>query len=176
MDSSTRLPVVVGVDGSDSSLDALRYGARLASALGAPLRTITTWDYPTLRDVCSGAEWRPSSDAESTLTSSIQMVFATVPPVDMTAVIIAGAPAAALIEESRNAEMLVLGSRGRGGFASLVLGSVSATCVAHAHCPVLVVHRRTEAETQAAARGETGAQDLGPDSHDSGASAPHRAT
>lgn len=144
MNSSTRLPVVVGVDGSDSSVEALRYGARMAAALGAPLRAIIAWDYPTLMDVYTNPEWKPGADAASTLETSIRMVFAIDPPVDMTAVIIAGPPAASLIDESRNAEMLVLGSRGRGGFASLVLGSVSSTCVVHAHCPVLVVHRRTE--------------------------------
>lgn len=144
MNSSIRLPVVVGVDGSDSSIEALRYGARMAAALGAPLRAIIAWDYPTLMDVYTNPEWRPGAGAASTLETSIRMVFAADLPVDMTAVIIAGPPAASLMDESRNAEMLVLGSRGRGGFASLVLGSVSSTCVVHAHCPVLVVHRRTE--------------------------------
>jgi len=148
MDSGTLLPVVVGVDGSDSSLDALRYAAKIASALGAPLRAITTWDYPPLVDLYTNAEWSPDENAESTLETSIKMVFATDPPVEMTAVIIAGPPAAALIEESRKAEMLVLGSRGRGGFASLVLGSVSSTCVAHAHCPVLIVRHRSGPEDE----------------------------
>lgn len=141
MNSSMRSPVVVGVDGSDSSLDALRYGARIASALGAPLRAVTAWDYPPAVDVYTNPDWKPGAEAGATLETSIKMVFAIDPPVDMTAVIIAGPPAASLIDESRNAEMLVLGSRGRGGFASLVLGSVSSTCVAHAHCPVLVVRR-----------------------------------
>ena len=54
--------------------------------------------------------------------------------------LVQGHPRSTLIEESKSADMLVLGRRGHGGFGGLLLGSVSSACVAHAHCPVLVVH------------------------------------
>jgi nucleotide-binding universal stress UspA family protein len=62
-----------------------------------------------------------------------------------------GPPARTLIEESRNAFMLVLGSRGHGGFAGLLLGSVSTACAQHAHCPVLIMHGPTPAADAPAA-------------------------
>ncbi|WP_193597928.1 universal stress protein [Microbacterium sp. YJN-G] len=141
MASSAKAPVLVGVDGSDSSLGALRYATRLATALGAPLRVVTTWEYPPLVDVMSSAEWSPEADAAMILESSLNTVFAGEPPEDMTTAVLPGPASPALIDESGGAEMLVLGNRGRGGFASLLLGSVSSACVTHAHCPVVVVHR-----------------------------------
>jgi len=63
-------------------------------------------------------------------------------PPDLTRQVIAGPPSRTLIELSADSAMLVLGSRGHGGFAGLLLGSVSAACGEHAYCPVLIVHKR----------------------------------
>ena len=145
MNTSANAPILVGVDGSDSSLDALRYAAKLSAALGIPLRAVTTWDYPALIDLYPSAGWTQDKDAAVVLDAASKDVFAGDPPADLSASVLAGPAAPVLIEQSRGAEMLVMGSRGRGGFTGLLLGSVSATCASHAHCPVLIVrHERHE--------------------------------
>lgn len=141
MNKIANAPVLVGVDGSESSRDALRYAGKIAAALGAPLRVITTWDYPALIDFYPTVGWAPDVDAATILETAVKDVFAANPPAALSTSVLAGPAAAALIRESRGAEMLVLGSRGRGGFVGLLLGSVSATCATHAHCPVLIVRR-----------------------------------
>ncbi|MFB7845194.1 universal stress protein [Microbacterium sp. NPDC056052] len=144
MNTSANAPILVGVDGSDSSLDALRYAAKLSAALDLPLRAVTTWDYPALVDLYPSIGWTPDKDAAVLLDAAIKDVFAGDPPEALTAVVLAGPAAPVLIEESHRAEMLVMGSRGRGGFAGLLLGSVSATCASHAHCPVLIVRHEKQ--------------------------------
>lgn len=133
--------VTVGVDGSASSVDALRYAARIADAFDAPLEAITTWSYPAFTSWSASAEWSPEEDAKAILTTAVEQAFGGTPP-PLRRTIIPGPPAHALIEQSKRSAMLVLGSRGRGGFAGLLLGSVSAACAQHAHCPVLIVHSR----------------------------------
>lgn len=150
MNTTANAPILVGVDGSDSSLDALRYAAKVSAALGVPLRAITTWDYPALADLYPSLGWTPDKDAAVLLDAAIKDVFAGDPPPDLTAAVLAGPAPAVLIDESRRAEMLVLGSRGRGGFAGLLLGSVSATCATHAHCPVLIVRHESGKDHDAA--------------------------
>ncbi|MBS1905845.1 MAG: universal stress protein [Actinobacteria bacterium] len=144
MNTSANAPILVGVDGSDSSLDALRYATRLSSALGVPLRAVTTWDYPALVDLYPGIGWTPDKDAAVLLDAAITDVFAGDPPANLSAAVLAGPAATVLIEESHRAQMLVVGSRGRGGFAGLLLGSVSSACAAHAHCPVLIVRHEKQ--------------------------------
>jgi nucleotide-binding universal stress UspA family protein len=132
--------IVVGVDGSASSIDALRYAATLATALTSPLQVVTTWVAPAAGSYYSRGEWPPEADAESQQKEAISAAFGESPPSDMTATVVPGPAARTLIDLSADARMLVLGSRGHGGFAGLLLGSVSATCAEHARCPVLVVH------------------------------------
>ncbi|MGB4137204.1 MAG: universal stress protein [Microbacterium sp.] len=138
MDVAEKAPIVVGVDGSESATGALRYAARLAERLGNPIRVVSTWDLPALVDYREGHGWDMESIAGEILESSLDAVFGDQRPPGLTSSVRPGPPAAALIDESRGAELLVLGSRGRGGFVGLLLGSVSATCAAHAHCPVLI--------------------------------------
>lgn len=135
-------PILVGVDGSDSSLEALRKGVELATALGAPLEALTFWN---LSPSPSGAYypiagWSPEEDAREILAAAIQSAFGDITPKWFTATTIHGSAARCLITESERAEMLILGSRGRGGFAGLLLGSVSRACAAQARCPVLIMH------------------------------------
>ncbi|GAB6856538.1 universal stress protein [Microbacterium xylanilyticum] len=136
--------IVVGVDGSPSSVAALKYAARLARALDAPLEAVTTWTYPPMTGAELVIEWQPEEDAKELLDHSIADAFGDSPPEGLTRTVLSGPPSPTLIDVSRTSGMLVLGSRGRGGFVGLLLGSVSATCAQHAHCPVLIMHRDEE--------------------------------
>ena len=131
--------VLVGVDGSPSSIGALRYAARVAEAFSAPLEVVTTWAYPPYASPYTADAWSPEEDAKTILNDSVEAAFGGTAPA-LRRTIIAGPPARMLIEESKTCGMLVLGSRGHGGFAGLLLGSVSSACAEHAHCPVLIVH------------------------------------
>lgn len=136
-------PIIVGVDGSDSSYTALREAVRLATALGAPLRAVAVWDHPmSMYDVYAPPPgWSPEDDARHVLDDAAEHVFESDVPSWFTTAVRQGGAAAALVKESRGAEMLVLGSRGHGGFVGMLLGSVSTAAVAHAPCPVLIVRR-----------------------------------
>lgn len=143
--------ILVGVDGSDASIHALRRGARIAGALKAPLEAITTWEFPIMLD---GAyypmdNWSPENDAQQILANAIDQAYGDTPPANLTRTTLQGAPARVLIDASEHASMLILGSRGHGGFAGLLLGSVSAACAEHAHCPVLIMHGPDTAKTTA---------------------------
>ena len=131
--------VIVGVDGSPASAAALREAARLASDRGADLVAITTWRIP----VGYGgypAGWYPELDAKSALDATAKAVFGESLPSNYSQIVREGIPAHVLIEESRDAELLVVGSRGHGGFGGLLLGSVSQACAEYAKCPVLILH------------------------------------
>jgi nucleotide-binding universal stress UspA family protein len=141
--------IVVGVDGSPSSISALRRGARIAAALGLPLEAVTAWYYPELfggsMGGYTGEGFIPDSadlieGAQAMLDEAVKAVFGDDRPIWFTGSVLEGRAAQTLIKESRGAEMLIVGSRGHGGFAGLLLGSVSQACVAHATCPVLVLH------------------------------------
>lgn len=141
--------IIVGVDGSDSSIEALRYAASLAPAIGRPLFALAVWDYPPFfyGGYYPVMDWAPEDDAVRVLHAVSEAVFGDEPPAWFTWGAHRGRPAKVLIDESVGAEMLVVGSRGHGGFAALLLGSVSAACAEHAHCPVLVVHPRVAAQS-----------------------------
>lgn len=136
-------PIVVGVDGSESSDAALAEAARLAPALEAELLLITTWQDPAGYGYIA-PDWSMKARAQQLLTDTIDRVFGTETPAGMRSEIVEGPPARVLINASKDARMLVVGSRGHGGFAGMLLGSVSGACAEHAHCPVLVYHQRNE--------------------------------
>jgi nucleotide-binding universal stress UspA family protein len=135
--------IVVGIDGSDGARTALRFAADEASIRRTQLRVVSAWHVPTgvympptYMDLDLDAYRQTASDvAERQVVDVLGPERATT--VDV--VIHEGGPAEVLIAESREAELLVVGSRGHGGFAGLLLGSVSQHCAAHAHCPVVVV-------------------------------------
>lgn len=143
-------PIVVGVDGSAPSIEALRRAAAISSALGVPIKAVTVWQFPATVTLYyfPATDWSPDDDARKTLRTAIDQAFAGAPPANLDTAVIEGSPARVLIRESKHANMLILGSRGHGGFTGLLLGSVSAACAEHAHCPVLIVHGPGNAERQ----------------------------
>jgi nucleotide-binding universal stress UspA family protein len=132
---------VVGIDGSESSIAALRRGVRIAKALGTSLEAVTSWRYLTSY-ASVGGEFMdsPEQDAKTIVGDASKAVFASKVPGWFTATTRQGNADQVLIEESKDAEMLIVGSRGHGGIAGVLLGSVSARCAERASCPVLVVH------------------------------------
>ena len=143
MDNASTLPIVVGIDGSESSLTALHQAKTIAEALNAPLRVVTTWYFPAMFESGYAMDgWSPENDAREILSEALEKVFHGNLPQHLTSVAVEGQPAPVLIDESARARMLVVGSRGHGGFVGLLLGSVSSACAHHAHCPVLIVQGR----------------------------------
>jgi nucleotide-binding universal stress UspA family protein len=129
--------IVVGVDGSAPSADAFRWAVRQAQLTGAAVEAVMAWQYPGAL-IPGGAE---DFEAESrqALDGAIQGAFSDTPSVQVTRVVEEGEPALTLVERSRDAALLVLGSRGHGAFVGMLIGSVSQYCVTHAHCPVVVL-------------------------------------
>jgi nucleotide-binding universal stress UspA family protein len=133
--------IVVGVDGSRHSVEALRWGAHQAATLGAGLVAVTAWEYPTSFGWASvPSDWDPVKDMEKVLQDAVREAFGDRPPAGLELSVREGGAARVLLEASRGATMLVVGSRGHGGFAGLLLGSVSANVAEHAPCPVLIIH------------------------------------
>jgi nucleotide-binding universal stress UspA family protein len=135
--------IVVGVDGSEPSKTALRWAQRMAAMTGATIDAVAAWHQPPnygWGHACSDATWSPDQDCEKVLTHAVDDAFGPDRPVGLRLIIQQGTPAKVLLDHCANAQMLVVGSRGHGGFVGLLLGSVSAHCAEHAHCPVLVVH------------------------------------
>lgn len=133
--------IVVGLDGSDASVAALEHGLDLAKALGTSVEGVVAWFHPLVLGLYAVMEQADvEKEAREAATNAANRVFGTDWPEQFALVVREGHPAHVLVEESVNATMLVVGSRGHGGFAGLLLGSVSSACAAHAKCPVLVVH------------------------------------
>ena len=141
MAGAAREKIIVGVDGSDASIEALRQGSRLAQALGSSLEAWACWEYPAGYEgfLAMGVEGF-AREAEENLEHALGKAFGPERPRHVSARLVHGSARTSLVDGSRRASLLVVGRRGHGGFAGLLLGSVSAACVAHAHCPVLVVH------------------------------------
>lgn len=134
--------IVVGVDGSEASQAALRWAARQAQLTGERLVVVAAWEYPTSFGWAPAypSDWDPEGDARKALAEVVDQVLgAERPEVDLE--VAEGHPAPILVEASQDADLLVVGSRGHGAFAGMLLGSVSEHCVSHAHCPVVVVRQ-----------------------------------
>jgi nucleotide-binding universal stress UspA family protein len=136
--------VVVGVDGSENSKEALREAARFSQALGAPLEVLMCWQEPAAYAGAYGYLPEVETDTirsehQQRLDAVLEEVFGEHLPGHVSPRLVQGRAAEALIEESRSAQLLVVGRRGLGGVLGMVLGSVSNGLVSHAHCSVLVV-------------------------------------
>ena len=137
-----RARIVVGVDGSAPSRLALRWARFLAEASNAGIEAIQAWDYPTSAFGWAAfpPEWDPATEAEKVLAETVDAVFTEGRPADLQLAVRQGHAAKVLLDAAAGAELLVLGSRGHGGFMGMLLGSVSAGCAELSPCPVLVVH------------------------------------
>ena len=136
--------IVVGVDGSDSSRSALAWAYDEAGHHGASLVVVTTWQPPSLPLYGSVPPEdygdQPRREALELLDRFTSALVPKDPAVDIRTSVEEGKnPAKALIERSKEADLVVVGSRGHGGFVGMLLGSVSQHVVAHAECPVVVV-------------------------------------
>src|SRR5579875_1740459 len=136
--------ILVGIDGSEVAQRALVAAAREAELRGEQLRIVCAWQAPA--PIYAGG-YVPNLDgpreemrrsAEKLAEDAVAAVEAIAPGISCTGEAVEGVAAQTLIERSRYASLLVVGHRGRGGFKSLMLGSVSQQVVHHAHCPVLV--------------------------------------
>lgn len=137
--------IIVGVDGSEASLEALRRAKDLARTLNAQVEVIGCWDYPRMYDgyMISGIEGFKES-ADKVLNDAVKRVFGSDAPSNLKVSLLRGDPRALLTKASENADLLVVGRRGHGSFTGMLIGSVSSSCIAHAKCPVLVAHAPEE--------------------------------
>jgi nucleotide-binding universal stress UspA family protein len=144
VEDTSRHRIVVGVDGSDSSIDALRWAGRIAAAMGVEIDAVICWKIPMSFGYAQVPfDYQPDKVAEQVLIATLTAAFGETRPGGLRALVRDGHPATVLVDAGKDAEMLVLGSRGHGGFVGLLLGSVSAYCAEHALCPVVVVRQPT---------------------------------
>ncbi len=142
--------IVVGVDGSDGAVEALRFALEEARLHGTAVKAVNAWHIPP---AAYGAGWAPAvmdfegyqKLAKSGLDKSLEEAGAAESGIEVSTVVEEGSPAHVLCREAQGAELLVVGSRGLGGFRGLMLGSVSQQCAHHAPCPVVIVPTRHDA-------------------------------
>ena len=141
--------IVVGVDGSEESKDALRWAIDEAHLRKATLRAIHVWTYPVIfagefvpPDLVDANALRVA--AQKALDETVAEVTGDNPDAYIERVVGHGAVAHALVEAAQDADLLVVGSRGHGGFAGSLLGSVSQQCAQHAPCAVVIIRKRRD--------------------------------
>jgi nucleotide-binding universal stress UspA family protein len=139
--------IVVGVDHSPGAKAALVFAEEEARLRGASLRAVHAWQYGYIGYTgFEGGAPLLGADIDDLRTAAEAALEASVrealpdSDVEIERRAIQGAPARVLVDESRDADLLVVGSRGHGGFAQLLLGSVSQQCAHHSECPVVIVH------------------------------------
>jgi nucleotide-binding universal stress UspA family protein len=137
--------IVVGVDGSPSSKQALIWALRQAELTGASVEAVIAWHYPIAG---AGIPFEPAGTmvdadfeeiARMVLTNAITEVVDPASPVKISSTAIEGNAAQVLLDAAVGAELLVVGSRGHGGFVGALLGSVSQHCAHHAPCPLVII-------------------------------------
>jgi len=135
--------IVVGIDGSEPSQAALRWAAAETHRRGVGLQVVICWSYPTL----SWGQYQPpllgvdfEASAREVAETEVEKVLGRGrETLDIQIAVVEGAPSLRLLDYDQAADMIVVGSRGRGGFAGLLLGSVSQHLAEHARCPVVII-------------------------------------
>jgi len=144
--------IVVGIDHSEGAKAALRFALEEAKLRRARLRVVHAWQYGYIGATglegaypALGGDIKELRDgAETALEEMLRESIAETDAVEVERRVVEGRPAAVLVDESRGADLLVVGSRGHGGFTGLLLGSVGQQCAHHAACPVVIVHGKPE--------------------------------
>lgn len=144
--------VVVGVDHSERAKAALAFAYEEARLREATLRAVHAWrvgyigysGFEGAVPPVGGDIHELHTSAETALDATLRQTLGDTDGVTIERHAVEGTPAAVLIEESRGADLLVVGSRGHGGFAQLLLGSVSQQCAHHAECPVVIVRAHVD--------------------------------
>ncbi len=130
--------VVVGVDGSTGSRDAVRWAADYARIAGAELRAVASWRWPNyVTRIPPGADLE--ADTWRTLQEVVAEIRAEFPGVPVSERVVEGPGGPALLSQAADATLLVVGARGRAAYPGMLLGSVAEYCVRNGPCPVVVV-------------------------------------
>jgi nucleotide-binding universal stress UspA family protein len=132
--------IVVGIDGSAASIDALDWAGRQAQIVNLPLELIMAWDWPSSYGWVATlpGDYDPSQGLPELLSRAASDLRAKYPEVEVATRVMQGHPAQLLVHVAKGADLLVIGSRGHGEFVGMLIGSVGEYCATHAHCPVLV--------------------------------------
>ena len=137
--------IVVGVDGSPGARAALRFAFGEARLRGADVRVVGAWHLPVAAYAGGYGPGDPDlgAELEQAALHSLEEALADADAGDIPTetIVREGIPARILLEEAQDADLLVVGSRGLGGFGGLLLGSVDQQCAQHASCPVAIVPR-----------------------------------
>jgi nucleotide-binding universal stress UspA family protein len=139
--------ILVGVDGSEASLEALRWAIAQARLTGSTLNVVTAWHYPAPSSFGIAAvppDWNLGAEAAVFLQSTIEREVPADAGLTVTQQAVEGHPAQVLTSLSEEADLLVVGSRGHGAFVGMLLGSVSEHCASNASCPVVIVRHACE--------------------------------
>ena len=144
-ESGARQVVAVGIDGSVESIAALGWASRYAAATGGKVRAVHAWHYPAAFGIAPEGKAPPSVTAEveqrmrDDLAQAVAQVYPDPADGQVELLLRYGHPAEVLIDESKDASLLVVGHRGHSAFTGMLVGSVSIHCVTSAECPVVVV-------------------------------------
>ncbi|MGW1097036.1 universal stress protein [Streptomyces sp. NPDC002455] len=135
--------IVVGVDGSDPSIKALRWAVRQAELTGDTVEAVNSWEYPATNwgSMMPGMpeDFDPQAVATVALNEALEEALGAEGAAAVEKIVVIGNPAQSLLERSKGANLLVVGARGYSGFKATLLGSVSLHVAQHANCPVTVV-------------------------------------
>ncbi|MER7552028.1 MULTISPECIES: universal stress protein [Streptomyces] len=135
--------IVVGVDGSDSSIKALHWAVRQAELTGATVEAVNSWEYPATSwaSMMPGMpeDFDPQALATVSLTEALEEALGAEGAAAVSKIVVIGNPAQALLDRAKGADLLVVGARGHTGLKATLLGSVSLHVTQHAPCPVTVV-------------------------------------
>jgi len=133
--------IVVGVDGSASSRAALAWAVKQARLTGAAIEAVIAWEFPATYGypITVASDVSYEDLAAEVLAEAVGKVVPDSDDVKISSKVTEGNPAEVLLGASAGAELLVVGSRGHGGFVEALLGSVGQHCVHHATCPVVVI-------------------------------------
>lgn len=143
--------VVVGVDGSASGLAAVEAAAREARLRGAELRVVHAFLWPAMHVPLGPSPLGPEEGglrnmADRLVAEAVERARAVAPEVEVSHAVVTGEPLTVLETQSRTAELVVVGSRGMGGFVGLLVGSTAVHLASHGRCPVLVVHEQPKTD------------------------------